>query len=68
VRLQRFGIAATSRRDTEGEDLVLTPTTRLDESHKAAYRENGSDVAFWFRFTPKNLAALTRTIARKLIR
>jgi hypothetical protein len=29
------------------------------------FRDNGCNIAFWFRFTPRNLAALARAIARK---
>jgi len=32
------------------------------------FRTNGSYVGFWFRFTPANLASLTRATLRKLLR
>jgi len=44
------------------------PSAKVYASVNPDFRTNGCYAAFWFRFTPKNLAALTRTIARKLTR
>ena len=41
------------------------PEARLYERVNPGYRENGSYAAFWFRFTPRNLVSLVRTILRK---
>src|SRR5215467_5290695 len=53
------------------ETLAHYPEGYLDRPEARAYaqvnpgwKDNRSDVAFWFRFTPRNLAALTRKIRR----
>lgn len=53
------------------ETLTQFPAGYLDRPEARAYvqvnpgwRENRSDVAFWFRFTPRNLLALVRKIRR----
>ena len=53
------------------ETLAQYPEGYLDRPEARTYarvnpgwRDNRSDVAFWFRFTPRNLAALTRKIRR----
>jgi hypothetical protein len=38
------------------------PAARTYARVNPGYRENGMNVAFWFRFTPRNLAALARAI------
>lgn len=42
------------------------PAARVYASVNPGFRTNGCYVGFWFRFTPANLLALTRTIRRKL--
>jgi hypothetical protein len=53
------------------ETLDQYPDGYLDRPEARAYarvnpgwRDNRSDVAFWFRFTPRNLVALTKKIRR----
>jgi GNAT superfamily N-acetyltransferase len=53
------------------ETLARFPEGYLDRPEARAYtrinpgwRDNRSDVAFWFRFTPRNLASLVRKIWR----
>jgi hypothetical protein len=53
------------------ETLAQFPAGYLDRPEARVYarvnpgwRDNRSDVAFWFRFTPRNLLALTRKIRR----
>ena len=41
------------------------PQARIYASANPEFRTNGSYVAFWFGFTPRNLSALARVIARK---
>lgn len=42
------------------------PGARAYIAANPEFRTNGSYVAFWFRFTPRNLLAMCRAIARKL--
>jgi len=42
------------------------PAARVYASVNPEFRTNGCYVGFWFRFTPANLLALTRTLRRKL--
>jgi hypothetical protein len=44
------------------------PAARAYAAVNPGFRDNGSYVGFWFRFTPENLLALTRAIYRKLWR
>jgi hypothetical protein len=44
------------------------PAARVYASVNPEFRTNGCYVCMWFRFTPANLGALTRAIARKLWR
>jgi len=41
------------------------PEARAYMRVNPGWRDNGMNVGFWFRFTPANLAKLTRTILRK---
>jgi len=41
------------------------PEAKAYEALNPAWRDNGSFVGFWFRFTPANLASLARAIWRK---
>lgn len=41
------------------------PEARAYMRVNPGWRENGSNVGFWFRFTPGNLARMVQTIARK---
>jgi hypothetical protein len=41
------------------------PQARAYMRANPGWRDNGCNVGFWFRFTPANLASLTRTIVRK---
>jgi hypothetical protein len=54
------------------ETLAAYPPAYFERPQAKAYlranpefRDNGCYVAFWFRLTPRNLATLVRTIARK---
>ena len=44
------------------------PAARAYASVNPDFRTNGRYVGFWFRFTPDNLAAMTRATVRKLLR
>jgi hypothetical protein len=44
------------------------PAARAYAAVNPEFRTNGSYVGFWFRFTPDNLASLTRATLRKLLR
>lgn len=57
------------------ETLAAYPASYFERPEAQAYlrtnpgfRDNGCYAAFWFRFTPANLACLTRAIARKRAR
>jgi hypothetical protein len=41
------------------------PEARAYAAANPAWRSNASNLGFWFRFTPENLASLARTIVRK---
>lgn len=41
------------------------PEARIYARANPGWRDNGHNVAFWFRFTPRNLAAIARAIWRK---
>ncbi|HZW88886.1 MAG TPA: hypothetical protein VFF12_07390 [Myxococcaceae bacterium] len=45
-------------------DYLDRPEARVYARVNPRWRENRSDVAFWFRFTPRNLVALVRKIRR----
>jgi hypothetical protein len=47
-------------------DFWERPAARVYAALNPEFRTNGSYAAFWFRFTPRNIAALTRKITRKL--
>ncbi|ACY18722.1 hypothetical protein [Haliangium ochraceum] len=51
-----------------GPSYFQRPAARRYAAANPGYRDNGCYVAFWFRFTPANLLALTRAITRKLWR
>jgi hypothetical protein len=62
-------IRAVACRDRDGELLrrcLLRPSGggRL-RGAQPAYRTNGCYLGFWFRFTPRNVAAPARAVARK---
>lgn len=42
------------------------PAARIYAAANPEFRTNGHNLGFWFRFTPANLAALVRTVRRKL--
>jgi hypothetical protein len=44
------------------------PAARAYAAVNPGYRENGCYVGFWFRFSPRNLVALGRAIARARVR
>ncbi|HYO59262.1 hypothetical protein [Archangium sp.] len=44
------------------------PAARAYAAVNPEFRTNGYYVGFWFRFTPDNLASLTRAPLRKLLR
>jgi hypothetical protein len=44
------------------------PAARAYARVNPGYRDNGCYVGFWFRFGPKNLAAITKAIARARLR
>lgn len=45
-------------------DYLGRPEARIYARINPGWRDNRSDVAFWFRFTPRNLASLIRKIRR----
>ena len=45
-------------------DYLERPEARIYARINPGWRDNRSDVAFWFRFTPRNLASLVRKILR----
>ncbi|MET0401859.1 MAG: hypothetical protein ABW123_05620 [Cystobacter sp.] len=47
-------------------EYFTRPAARAYAAINPGFRANGSYVAFWFRFTPDNLASLTRATLRKL--
>lgn len=49
------------------DDFFDRPAARTYACLNPEFRTNGSYAAFWFRFTPRNLVALTRRIGRKLM-
>jgi hypothetical protein len=49
-------------------DYFERPAARAYAAVNPEYRTNGCYVGFWFRFTPDNLASLTRATLRKLLR
>jgi hypothetical protein len=48
-------------------DYFERPAARAYAAVNPEFRTNGCYVGFWFRFTPDNLAALTRATLRKLL-
>ena len=46
------------------EGYLDRPEARVYTRINPGWRDNRSDVAFWFRFTPRNLASLVRKIRR----
>ena len=45
-------------------DYLDRPEARIYARINPGWRDNRSDVAFWFRFTPRNLASIVRKIRR----
>jgi len=48
-----------------GDAYFARPAAIAYAERNPAYRTNGCYLGFWFRFTPRNVAALARAVARK---
>ena len=48
-----------------GDAYFARPAAGVYAARNPAYRTNGCYLGFWFRFTPRNVAALARAVARK---
>jgi hypothetical protein len=48
-----------------GASYYARPEAQIYARANPGWRDNGENVAFWFRFTPANLWSLSRTILRK---